>query len=115
MRYHLNYTIRRFTRYPNLIDKSSVTTVKKNIPIKPGPNTGLKMDSRGKAALTYAYKEYSSHDYLNFIAKTSNGMTKIGQKLLQESIESCVFYPWGTSQHKMDYSRRRCQINTNPG
>ena len=37
------------------------------------------------------YKEYSSHDYLNFIAKETNGLTSLGQELLQKSIESFLY------------------------
>ena len=85
---------------PNLIDKYDVRKVKKGIPLKYGYRISLELDSRGEPIFKDGYKEYSSHDYLNFIAKTSNGLTEDGMLLLQESIESFVYSILGAQSNQ---------------
>ena len=86
-------------KHPNLIDKYDVSPVKKNIPIKPGPSTGVRVDSRGNATPTYAYKEYSSHDYLNFIAKNKQWSNRNWSKITPRINRVLhLLSPWGTSK-----------------
>ena len=90
MRYHLHYTIRKFMANPRLLDKYDIEVVKNNIPVK----TKL-MTSVGKHhGYTYPFDgfvEYSDRDYFFFIAPWSDGVTSLGQGLLQESIESFTY------------------------
>ena len=70
-RYHLYYTIRRFMKRPSRIDPYDVSLGKKGIPLKYAYHITIKLDSRGEPVFIDGYKEYSSNDYLNFIAKES--------------------------------------------
>ena len=61
-----------------------MTTMRRNI-----PTNRIDVESKGTDNNRYkyvfdGYKEYSDHDYLNFIAKRSNGLTETGQELLQK-------------------------------
>ena len=93
MRYHLYYTIRKFMKQPSLMDQyhADVKVVKKNIPTKRIDVESKGTDDDGNKYVFDGYIERSDRDYLNFIARESNGLTTIGQELLQQSIESFVY------------------------
>jgi hypothetical protein len=86
MRYHLYYTTRKLTVSKDAIDKLGVNLniVKKHIPI----TQSYLIDGSGA---TTGAGPLSDSDYLSFIAEKSNGFTKLGVELIQESIESYVY------------------------
>ena len=91
---------------PSLIDilSSTISPVKRHIPTKVVDLDSVGTDGNGNKYVFDGDIEYSHYDYLNFIAKTSNGLTGIGQKLLQESIDSYVYSVLGAQ------ARMRCTI-----
>jgi hypothetical protein len=86
MRYHLYYTIRKLTVSKSAIDKLGVNldVVKKHVPFK-------QVYLLNGETITVAAVPLSGSDYLSFIVDKSNGFTKLGAELLQESIESFVY------------------------
>jgi hypothetical protein len=86
MRYHLYYTTRKLTVSKSAIDKLGVNldVVKKHIPFK-------QVYLLNGETVTVAAVPLSGSDYLSFIVNESNGFTKLGAELLQESIESFVY------------------------
>ena len=86
MRYHLYYTIRKLTVSKSAIDKLGVNldVVKKHVPFK-------QVYLLNGKTITAAAVPLSGSDYLSFIVDKSNGFTKLGAELLQESIESFVY------------------------
>jgi hypothetical protein len=86
MRYHLYYTIRKLTVIKSAIDKLGVNldVVKKHVPFK-------QVYLLNGETITAAAVPLSGSDYLSFIVDKSNGFTKLGAELLQESIESFVY------------------------
>ena len=88
---NLYYTIRKFMKNPKLIDSYNVSQVKRHIPTTKVIVDCVDAEVNGNMRVFYGYEEYSDHDYPNFIAKESSGLTETDQKLLQESIESFVY------------------------
>ena len=88
VRYHFYYQIRKFMQHPKLIHQYDVSGVKKYIPYKvvERESEGTYGDDNIFVYMTYI--EHSSTDYRSFIAYQSEGLTPIGQKLFQESLES---------------------------
>ena len=91
MRYHLYYTTRKLTVSKSSIDKLMVNldVVKKHIPF-------LQTYLLDGDVITVSAEPLSKNDYLSFIADKSNGFTKLGVELLQESIESFVYAMLGS-------------------
>ena len=91
MRYHLYYTTRKLTVSKSSIDKLGVNldVVKKHIPF-------LQTYLLDGDVITVSSGPLSKNDYLSFIADKSNGFTKLGVELLQESIESFVYAMLGS-------------------
>ena len=91
VRYHFYYQIRKFMRHPELIDQYStniVDEVKKHIPIVYVEKESVGTDDDGNKYMYRVAIEQSGTDYRSFIAYHSEGLTPIGQKLFQESLES---------------------------
>ena len=86
VRYHLYYQIRKFMQNPELIEQYDINEVRKHIPVVYKNRDYPKTDGN-----RYIYRiavERSGTDYRSFIAYESEGLTEIGQKLFQESLES---------------------------
>ena len=75
-------------QHPKLIDQYDVSEVKKYIPYKVVERESEGTDGDGNIFVYMTYIEHSSTDYRSFIAYQSEGLTPIGQKLFQESLES---------------------------
>ena len=89
VRYHFYYQIRKFMQNPVLIDKYNVSEVKKHIPIFYKKEESVGTDDFDGDHYKYRVAiENSGTDYRSFIAYESAGLTEIGQKLFQESLES---------------------------
>ena len=88
VRYHFYYQIRKFMHHPELIDQYNTTDVKKHIPIVYVEKESVGTDDDGNKYVYKAAIEHSGTDYRSFIAFHSEGITPIGQKLFQESLES---------------------------
>ena len=88
VRYHFYYQIRKFMQHPKLIDQYDVSGVKKYIPYKVVERESEGTDGDDNIFVYMTYIEHSSTDYRSFIAYQSEGLTPIGQKLFQESLES---------------------------
>ena len=88
VRYHFYYQIRKFMQHPKLIDQYDVSEVKKYIPYKVVERESEGTDGDDNIFVYMTYIEHSSTDYRSFIAYQSEGLTPIGQKLFQESLES---------------------------
>ena len=88
VRYHFYYQIRKFMHHPELIDQYEVNEVKKHIPIVYVDKDSVGTDDDGDEYVYRAAIEQSGTDYRSFIAFHSEGLTSIGQKLFQESLES---------------------------
>ena len=88
VRYHFYYQIRKFMQHPKLIHQYDVSGVKKYIPYKVVERESEGTDGDDNIFVYMTYIEYSSTDYRSFIAYQSEGLTPIGQKLFQESLES---------------------------
>ena len=91
IRYHYYYQIRKFMKHPKLIDKYSISKVRDHIPYRVKEIESSGTDGNGNTFFLDAKVEHSGSDYLSFISPKSDGMTTIGQSLLQESIESYVY------------------------
>ena len=76
---------------PRLLDNYHISKVKKLIPVKYIEIESTSRDGDGHKYFIKTAIEYSDSDYKGFISRNSNGLTEIGQKLLQESIESYVY------------------------
>ena len=88
VRYHFYYQIRKFMQHPKLIHQYDVSGVEKHIPYKIVERESKGTDGDGNTFVYMTYIEHSGIDYRSFIAYQSEGLTPIGQKLFQESLES---------------------------
>ena len=88
VRYHLYYQIRKFMRHPKLIDHYEVKEVRDHIPVVYKEHESVGTDGDGNRYIYRAAVESSGTDYRGFISFYSDGLTKVGQKLFQESLES---------------------------
>ena len=88
VRYHFYYQIRKFMQHPKLIHQYDVSGVKKYISYKVVERESEGTDGDDNIFVYMTYIEHSSTDYRSFIAYQSEGLTPIGQKLFQESLES---------------------------
>ena len=88
VRYHLYYQIRKFMRHPELIDRYDVKDVLKHIPVAYRDYDSVTTDGDGNYYVRRAAVEFSGTDYNSFISFHSDGLTQVGQKLFQESLES---------------------------
>ena len=88
VRYHFYYQIRKFMQHPKLIHQYDVSGVKKYIPYKVVERESEGTNGDDNIFVYMTYIEHSSTDYRSFIAYQSEGLTPIGQKLFQESLES---------------------------
>ena len=88
VRYHFYYQIRKFMHHPELIDQYEVKEVREHIPIVYKEEESVGTDDDGNRYIYRAAIESSGTDYRSFIAFHSEGLTEIGQKLFQESLES---------------------------
>ena len=88
VRYHLYYQIRKFMRHPELIDHYEVKEVRDHIPVVYKEHESVGTDDDGNRYIYRAAIEYSGTDYRSFISFHSDGLTEVGQKLFQESLES---------------------------
>ena len=88
VRYHFYYQIRKFMHHPELIDQYEVKEVREHIPIVYKEEESVGTDDDGNRYIYRAAIECSGTDYRSFIAFHSEGLTEIGQKLFQESLES---------------------------
>ena len=88
VRYHFYYQIRKFMQHPKLIHQYDVSGVEKYIPYKVVERESKGTDGDGNTFVYMTYIEHSGTDYRSFIAYQSKGLTPIGQKLFQESLES---------------------------
>ena len=75
-------------QHPKLIHQYDVSGVKKYIPYKVVERESEGTDGDGNTFVYMTYIEHSSTDYRSFIAYQSEGLTPIGQKLFEESLES---------------------------
>ena len=87
-RYHLYYQIRKFMMHPELIDSYDVVDVLKHMPVAYRDFNSVGTDANGNHYVSIAAVEFSGTDYNSFISFHSDGLTQIGQKLFQESLES---------------------------
>ncbi len=94
VRYHLYYQIRKFMKNPSLL-KRYVSyfekPVKKYLPIRHISVPSVGRDRDGNYFISKGTVNYSTTDYKSLIAQSTTGLTKIGQKLLQQSIQSYVY------------------------
>ena len=93
-RYHLYYQIRKFMKTPTKLNPYSglfTGPVKARIPTRHHSVDSLGPDEDGNYYAIMARVNWSDRDYLSMIAYETFGLTGIGQKLLQESIESYVY------------------------
>ena len=74
--------------HPELIDQYEVKEVREHIPIVYKEEESVGTDDDGNRYIYRAAIECSGTDYRSFIAFHSEGLTEIGQKLFQESLES---------------------------
>ena len=93
-RYHLYYQIRKFMKTPTKLNAYRGLfqgTVKARIPTRHHSVDSLGPDEDGNYYAIMGRVNWSDRDYLSMIAYNTFGLTKIGQKLFQESIESYVY------------------------
>ena len=93
VRYHLYYQIRKFMKKPSLLKRYASQfekPVKKYLPIKHIKVLSIGKDRDGNLEFYKGTVNYSTTDYKSLIAQSTAGLTKIGQKLFQQSIESYV-------------------------
>ena len=90
-RYHLYYSIKKFMKNPKLLDKYNLSGMKKYIPVAHKSVESTGRDGDGHKWFPKVTVEFSDHDYLSLIPYESSGLTVIGKKLFQESIESYVY------------------------
>ena len=88
VRYHFYYQIRKFMQNPELIDQYEIGEVRKHIPIVYKEKESVGTDGDGNRYIYRVAVERTGTDYKSFIAYESAGVTEIGQKLFQESLES---------------------------
>ena len=88
VRYHFYYQIRKFIQHPELIDQYEVKEVREHILVVYKDEESVGTDDDGNRYIYRAAIESSGTDYKSFIAYHSGGLTNIGQKLFQESLES---------------------------
>ena len=88
VRYHFYYQIKKFMQNPELIDQYEIGEVRKHIPIVYKNRDSVGTDDDGNRYVYRVGVERTGTDYRSFIAYESAGLTKIGQKLFQESLES---------------------------
>ena len=88
VRYHFYYQIRKFMHHPKLIDQYETKEVREHIPIVYKDEESVGTDDDGNKYIYRVAIERSGTDYRVFIAFHSEGLTSIGQKLFQESLES---------------------------
>ena len=88
VRYHFYYQIRKFMQNPELIDHYDISEVRKHIPAVYKSEESVGTDGDGNRYIYRVAIERSGTDYRSFIAYESSGLTTIGQKLFQESLES---------------------------
>ena len=74
--------------HPELIDQYETKEVREHIPIVYEEEESVGVDDDGNRYIYRAAIESSGTDYRSFIAFHSEGLTEIGQKLFQESLES---------------------------
>ena len=74
--------------HPELIDQYEVKEVREHIPVVYKDHESVGTDDDGNRYIYRAAIESSGTDYRSFIAFHSEGLTEIGQKLFQESLES---------------------------
>ncbi len=94
VRYHLYYQIRKYMKNPSLLKRYASQferLVKKYLPIKHISVNSVGPDRDGNYEVYKGTVNYSTTDYKSLIAQSTTGLTKIGQKLLQQSIESYVY------------------------
>ncbi len=94
VRYHLYYQIKEFMSYPNLLDRYASQferPVRKYLPIKHIKVLSVGRNKDGYLEYCKATVNYSTTDYKSLIAQSTTGLTKTGQKLFQQSIESYVY------------------------
>ena len=73
---------------PELIDHYDISEVRKHIPAVYKSEESVGTDGDGNRYIYRVAIERSGTDYRSFIAYESSGLTTIGQKLFQESLES---------------------------
>ena len=88
VRYHFYYQIRKFMQNPELIEQYDISEVRKHIPAVYKSRDSVGTDDDGNRYIYRVAVERSGTDYRSFIAYESSGLTMIGQKLFQESLES---------------------------
>ncbi len=94
VRYHLYYQIRKFMKNPSLLDRYASQfkkPVKKYLPIIHIRVPSVTTDRDGNYFFSKGTVNYSTTDYKSLIAQSTTGLTQIGQKLLQQSVESYVY------------------------
>ena len=94
VRYHLYYQIEKFRTNPSLLDRYASQfekPVRKYLPIKHIKVLSVERDRDGNLEYYKGTVNYSTTDYKSLIAQSTTGLTKIGQKLFQQSIESYVY------------------------
>ena len=93
-RYHLYYQFRKFMKKPSLLNKYKSyfqNPIKKYLPIRHISIPSVGRDRDGNYFISKGTVNYSATDYKSFVAYDSQGLTKIGQKLFQQSVESYVY------------------------
>ena len=88
VRYHFYYQIKKFMQNPELIDQYEIGEVRKHIPIVYKNKDSVGTDGDGNRYVYRVAVERTGTDYRSFIAYESAGVTEIGQKLFQESLQS---------------------------
>ena len=94
VRYHLYYQIRKFMKNPSLLKRYASQfekPVRKYLPIKHIKVLSVGKDRDGNLEFYKGTVNYSTTNYKSLIAQSTTGLTKIGQKLFQQSIESYVY------------------------
>ena len=94
-KHHLYYQTRKFMKNPSLLDKYDLSGAKKHIPIKYIEFESTARDGDGNHFMIKQAVEYSDSDYKSFICYSGDGLTVIGEALLQESVESYVYSKLG--------------------
>ncbi len=93
-RYHLYYQIRKFMKKTSLLNKYKSyfqNPIRKYHPIRHISTPSVGRDRDGNYFISKGTVNYSTTDYKSYIAYDSHGLTKIGQKLFQQSVESYVY------------------------
>ena len=90
VRYHFYYQIKKFIQNPELIEQYDISEVRKHIPVVYKNRDSVGTDDDGNIYIYRIAIERSGTDYRSFIAYESEGLTEIGQKLFQESLEILI-------------------------